>query len=242
MRDIELWTRDGHFVAVVEILPFPDDKLPEVILWGARFFLKHDIGVGVVVPQAGPSPPPRYDECFCHVSLTPSPGKERGVVLESSPTPEQARAWLEEDGPPFEDGTQAEPHRGAQVRWGLCAVGAEEDGFRGSFFTREEAITEGRLHHGIDDFLIGMGYSPDPATYMPPVEDLLERAAESASDEAGESAEDWPDVTKEAEKELSDFLASWARRHAPCPFWVLDHFERVVAKPTGMTEPPPHTD
>lgn len=63
MRDIELHTRDGHFVALVEIPPFPAGKLPEVVTWGTRCFVMADES----------AEPPRYTEAFAVVSCTPSP-------------------------------------------------------------------------------------------------------------------------------------------------------------------------
>ena len=40
MREVELWTADDHFVAVVEIAPFPDRGMPEVVRWGDRVFIQ----------------------------------------------------------------------------------------------------------------------------------------------------------------------------------------------------------
>jgi hypothetical protein len=37
MIEVKLYTRDGHYVSTVLIPPF--QKMPEVILWGERFFL-----------------------------------------------------------------------------------------------------------------------------------------------------------------------------------------------------------
>lgn len=38
MREIELWTQTGEFVAVVDIPPFPDHAMPKVVMWGSRVF------------------------------------------------------------------------------------------------------------------------------------------------------------------------------------------------------------
>jgi hypothetical protein len=70
MREIELWTRDGNFVAVVDIPPFPDTGMPEVVMWGDRTF--HN--------NAGHQTESKrwvYNEVFLVVSLTPSPGRRR---------------------------------------------------------------------------------------------------------------------------------------------------------------------
>lgn len=90
MNRIELWTRDGGFVAVVEIPTFLPGKNPEVIMWGTRVF-----------QQVRPD---RYCEAFCVVSFTPSPGLERepppapqpvdrsAVMSLHGATPEEVRA------------------------------------------------------------------------------------------------------------------------------------------------------
>lgn len=70
MRQVELWTGSNGgvrgFVAVVEILPFPDERLPDVIVWGERTFKNYAIGM---------HGRPRYVEAFAVVSLTESPGR-----------------------------------------------------------------------------------------------------------------------------------------------------------------------
>lgn len=70
MRAIELWTGQPkhHFVAVVDIPPFPDTALPDVVVWGTRTFRMYALG------DHGR---PRYLETFAVVSLTPSPGRQR---------------------------------------------------------------------------------------------------------------------------------------------------------------------
>jgi hypothetical protein len=68
MREIELRVSTGEFVAVVEIPPFPDQGLPEVVMWGVRTFLR------TPEPKEAPGRPV-YTEGFAVMSLTPSPGK-----------------------------------------------------------------------------------------------------------------------------------------------------------------------
>lgn len=63
MRQIELYTQAGEYVATVEILPYTDGGMPKVVLWGARTFMREsDL---------------HYSEVFATVSLTPSPGLPR---------------------------------------------------------------------------------------------------------------------------------------------------------------------
>lgn len=79
MRDIELQTRDGHFVATVEIAPFPDRGMPEVVSWGDRVFVREQRS-----PGRAPELPWVYLEACAAVSFTASPGKEQ---VRPAPTP-----------------------------------------------------------------------------------------------------------------------------------------------------------
>lgn len=69
LQEIELWTADVEFVAVVDILPFPASSMPEVVGWGDRVFKRG------CRPAKGERW--RYYEAFAVVSLTPSPGRPR---------------------------------------------------------------------------------------------------------------------------------------------------------------------
>ena len=74
MRKVELQTRDRKFVAIVEIVPFPDRGMPDIVAWGERVFIRGDYnseGIHVTMPADQPWP---YVEAFAHVSFTPSPG------------------------------------------------------------------------------------------------------------------------------------------------------------------------
>jgi hypothetical protein len=63
---IELFTRDMHFVALVEIAPVVTP--PDVVVWGTRTFTLCD------------SETLAYREAFAVWSLTPSPGLPREKV------------------------------------------------------------------------------------------------------------------------------------------------------------------
>lgn len=84
MRDITLWTAKGlHFVATVQIAPFPDQGMPEVVLWGARVFRARD-----VQPTDGPWV---YHEVFAVASLTTSEeAVSRGYPQSAQVLPVQA--------------------------------------------------------------------------------------------------------------------------------------------------------
>ena len=79
-REIELRASAGQredFVAVVEIIPFPDGRMPDVVPWGTRTFIQPS-------PDKHPSTPRKsnegrwvYVEAFVVWSLTASPGLPR---------------------------------------------------------------------------------------------------------------------------------------------------------------------
>jgi hypothetical protein len=72
MREVELWTADDNFVAVVDIFPFLDQGMPKVVLWGSRVF--HIDDEPATIDSAKPW---RFKECFAIYSLTASPGRPR---------------------------------------------------------------------------------------------------------------------------------------------------------------------
>ncbi|MFA4971558.1 MAG: hypothetical protein WC683_03015 [bacterium] len=104
------------------------------------------------------------------------------------------------------------------------ATSREAEAWNGNFATREEAIEEGtREYEGdADHFFVACGECPDPADAMPRALDIIEMMVECAGDEWGEIAEDWPEVSKEEEKELDDILEGWARKHCRISFFMVD--------------------
>ena len=69
---------------------------------------------------------------------------------------------------------------------------------------------------------------PDPATYID-ADDILEQMGERASDECGEYAEDYPDVTDEAKQSLEAFLKGWARKHCtPTNFYTVSKVREYI--------------
>ena len=62
------------------------------------------------------------------------------------------------------------------------------------------------------------------------VDDILEMMGERAYDESGESADNYPDVTKEAREELSALLLAWMEKHAKPTFYRV-----VNVRPYTMT-------
>ncbi len=76
MREVELRVADGEFVAVVEVPPYPDEGMPQVVLWGERCFARLDVEGDVVVGWVPLVHRGRwvYGEASLTVSATPSPG------------------------------------------------------------------------------------------------------------------------------------------------------------------------
>lgn len=61
---------------------------------------------------------------------------------------------------------------------------------------------------------------PDPTSYVS-ASDVIELISERASDDGGEYAEDFPDVSKEAATELDELLAGWIKKHCAEPRFYL---------------------
>lgn len=88
MRNIELWTSGGEYVATVEIPPFPDHGMPKVVTWGVRCFVNNKPYPDTLRPEK----PWAYNECFAVASVTESPGLPR---------------WEEPAPPPVDHSQQA---------------------------------------------------------------------------------------------------------------------------------------
>jgi hypothetical protein len=92
LKRVELLTRDLCHVAIVELAPFLDARMPDVVVWGARIFQRQ------VRPDADDESGRnawRYVEAFAVVSLTPSPGLPR-----EEPPPVDRTARVLTDGSP----------------------------------------------------------------------------------------------------------------------------------------------
>lgn len=76
---------------------------------------------------------------------------------------------------------------------------------------------------------VGDVVHPDPLKYFD-ADDALEMMGERAYDDCGESAENYPDVSKEARAELDALLAQWISKHAKPDFYRV-----VNIKPHTIT-------
>lgn len=62
----------------------------------------------------------------------------------------------------------------------------------------------------------GEAVRPDPTRYVD-ASDIIELLGERAYDDAGDHADGWPDVSKEAEAELDQLLKGWMHKHCSSP-------------------------
>lgn len=62
----------------------------------------------------------------------------------------------------------------------------------------------------------GLKKFDDPEDFVPGADDIINTMANNAAgSDGGEFADDYPNVTEEAQAELDAFLIAWARKHAP---------------------------
>jgi hypothetical protein len=114
MRQIELWTAGGEYVATVEIPPFPDHAM-----WGVRCFVNNKPYPDTLHPEK----PWAYNECFAVASVTESPGLPRWEPAPPPPVDRSARTVLGAAVAPGEADTTIGPD--GQQR-GYVALSAEE--------------------------------------------------------------------------------------------------------------------
>ena len=109
----------------------------------------------------------------------------------------------------------------AGIRWGH-ASSPDAEAWHGMYETREEAITDGRQDYSGDDYWITSGHLVPLEAVLPDVDDIIDTMACRASDEAGECAEEYPDLTLAAKAELAELLYAWGEKYARPQFWVAD--------------------
>jgi hypothetical protein len=71
-----------------------------------------------------------------------------------------------------------------------------------------------------DTVWMGQAVRPD-ASQLIDADDVVTMMGERAYDIASEHADGYPDVTKEAEQELNEFLTGWVGKHAKPHFWTV---------------------
>lgn len=73
-----------------------------------------------------------------------------------------------------------------------------------------------------DEVYRGTKRHEDPGGWVD-ADDVIENLSCRASDEAGEYADDYPDISEDAKDELQAFLEWWARRHAQPTFYTVEN-------------------
>jgi hypothetical protein len=122
--------------------------------------------------------------------------------------------------------------------WGYSDC--EDEGFQGAFTSEEEAIEKGNKRFKNEPetggvFWVQPGSYP-PVTKVAPdynmlAEHVVDLIGDNAHEEWDEAAEDFPDVSDDAKKELENELKAvidaWMTRHLEAPCW----------EPTGDPKP-----
>lgn len=116
------------------------------------------------------------------------------------------------------------------IVWGFSDY--EDEGFRGAYVTKEEALAAGREEFAKDPeagatFWIQPGTYPPVTKVAPSYEMLAEHVIDLIGDNAGEEwddmAEDFPDPPDgskgELANELKEVIDSWMLRHLEAPCW-----------------------
>lgn len=106
-------------------------------------------------------------------------------------------------------------------RWGY-ASSKHAESWTGCCLTQDEAIAEGRATYCCEPFWIQSGHLVPLEAVMPDVDDIIDTMRDRACDEAGEVAEEFPDVSQAAKDELADLLMDWGRKYCEPEFWVAD--------------------
>ena len=106
-------------------------------------------------------------------------------------------------------------------RWGY-ARDRDAEAWHGSFLTKGEAMLDGLAHYCGEAFWVHSGTALRAIDIMPNADEIIEMMGERAYDKAGEAADDFPSVTREAREELDRLLREWADRHVESSLWVAD--------------------
>ena len=128
----------------------------------------------------------------------------------------------------------------------MYSYSTDEERYSGSFESREEALEEAKACVTERDGKIwqnkvwtGENRHPTLSTYLT-LDGLLERAGETAYDEAGDPVENWnPTATKDLEREFCALVDAFADKHGLQPnFFVVDRIEEHdFNEGEGLTPP-----
>lgn len=121
----------------------------------------------------------------------------------------------------------------SRERWGYSDV-RDPERWTGAAKTREEALVEARSEFGPDSVIyLQRGERCTASQFVFNACHVIDDMGSAACDEVGEAAEEWPDVSKEAETALDDALEAWAYRYVDEPeFWsTIGNPERIEPEP-----------
>jgi len=105
--------------------------------------------------------------------------------------------------------------------WGYAATDSPEQWEHAN--SREEAIQHGRAEWPGEPFYIIEGTRCTTEEFMPSAESIVMEMNDRAQGEAGDPAQDWPDVTNEGGAVLDALLTQWAEKYVTPPrFWLAD--------------------
>lgn len=84
--------------------------------------------------------------------------------------------------------------------------------------------------------LVSYGEAEDVGTDFVSEEDVIELIADRAYDYGGEAAEDFPDVSDEAARELAAFLAAWQAKHCKPNFYRIRNVKHYTITEADINE------
>jgi hypothetical protein len=108
------------------------------------------------------------------------------------------------------------------------------------------ALIKGNVHLKVGATLYcGEKSYPDPANFLPDVDDLLMHMQEEAEgSDCGEHVDGYPEPSEEAKAELAELLKplrAWARRHCPPDFYLIENVQEVALTQEHFDQSAEHT-
>lgn len=116
----------------------------------------------------------------------------------------------------------------------------------GGHDTVEAAIAEGHREYDGAEFWLYECRRPNVLEFVPDATDVTDVMRERAEELLGEAAEEFPDVSEEAEAELKALLDAWAMKHVQMRWWTSEgcapEIRIAVNDPRRTPAPPPAPD
>lgn len=119
------------------------------------------------------------------------------------------------------------PDASARLRDGLWVFSSNDEVFRSEEFDSEQDAVSGALSYGYDEedrIYVGQVKLLNVRRMIGNrVESMLEWVGEDAGEEVGESADDWPSLSRERINELQKMVADFILTHSPAPFYMVEN-------------------